>query len=177
MSHGSPGIFRQLLFNDPPPPPPPNVGEVEPNIEGKNLTVRQRLIQHQKIESCANCHRGIDPYGLAMENFNVIGEWRDHQDGEDTNWGAKAPPIDVSGVLPSGRAFANFAEFKAALLEQKERYLRGLTEKMMTYALGRTLEASDRPAVESIVEQLKQNKFTIRTLVAGIATSYPFRTK
>lgn len=166
-----------VLFNDPPPPPPPNVGEVEPNIEGKNLTVRERLIQHQKIESCANCHRGIDPYGLAMENFNVIGEWRDHQDGEGTNWGAKAPPIDVSGVLPSGREFANFAEFKESLVEQKERYLRGLTEKMMTYALGRTLEASDRPAVDSIVEQLKQNKFTIGTLVAGIATSYPFKTK
>lgn len=166
-----------VLFNDPPPPPPPNVGEVEPNIEGRNLTVRERLVQHQKIESCANCHRRIDPYGLAMENFNVIGEWRDKQDGEDTNWGAKAPPIDVSGVLPSGRQFANFAEFKGALLEQKERYLRGLTEKMMTYALGRTLEASDRPAVESIVEQMKQSKFTVRTLVAGIATSHPFRTK
>ncbi|TVS14419.1 MAG: DUF1592 domain-containing protein [Planctomycetaceae bacterium] len=166
-----------VLFNDPPPPPPPNVGEVEPNIEGKNLTVRERLVQHQKIESCANCHRRIDPYGLAMENFNVIGEWRDKQDGEDTNWGAKAPPIDVSGVLPSGREFANFAEFKESLVEQKERYLRGLTEKMMTYALGRTLEASDRPAVESIVEQMKQNQFTIRTLVAGIVTSHPFRTK
>jgi len=166
-----------VFFNDPPPPPPPNAGEVEPNIEGKNLTVRQRLVQHQKIESCANCHRKIDPYGLAMENFNVIGEWRDRQDGEDTNWGAKAPPIDVSGVLPSGREFANFAEFKESLLEQKERYLRGLTEKMMTYALGRTLEATDRPAIDVIVENMKQNNFTINSLVAGIATSHTFKTK
>ena len=166
-----------VLFNSPPPPPPPNAGEVEPNIGGKNLTVRQRLERHKKIESCADCHRGIDPYGLAMENFNVIGEWRDRQDGEDTNWGGAAPPIDTSGILPNGRSYANFAEFKAALLEQNERYLRGLTEKMLIYALGRTLEASDRPSVDMIVQQLKQNKAALRTLIVGIATSQPFRTK
>lgn len=166
-----------VLFNDPPPPPPPNAGEVEPNIQGENLTVRERLKQHQKIESCANCHRGIDPYGLALENFNVIGEWRERQDGEDTHWGAKAPPIDASGVLPSGRQFSDFEEFKTALLEQKERFLRGLTEKMFIYALGRTLEASDRAAIDRVVEQMKQNEYSLRTLIVGIATSQPFGTK
>ncbi len=166
-----------VLFNDPPPPPPPNAGEVEPNTSGENLTVRERLKKHQEIESCANCHRGIDPYGLALENFNVIGEWRDRQDGEDTNWGASAPPIDTSGVLPNGREFADFEGFKGALLEQKERYLRGLTEKMLMYALGRSLEASDRPAIDAIVEGARRENDTIRSLITGVATSKPFRTK
>jgi hypothetical protein len=77
------GVYvREVLFNNPPDPPPPNVGEIEPNIRGKNLTVRERLLAHQEIESCAACHRTIDPYGLALENFNVIGQWREAQDGD-----------------------------------------------------------------------------------------------
>ncbi len=166
-----------VVFNDAPPPPPPNAGEVEPNIEGENLTVRERLEQHKKIESCAACHRGIDPYGLAMENFNAVGEWREVQDGEDTNWQGKAPPIDVSGTLPNGESFQTFDEFKAALFKQKERYLRGLTEKMLTYALGRTLEASDRTAIDQIVRNMEQNEYSLRSLITGITTSEPFKTK
>ena len=85
-----------VLFNSPPPPPPPNAGEVEPNLSGKILTVRERLAKHREQTSCNNCHRRIDPYGLALENFNVIGRWRDRMDGEKplAHWGDKRPAID-----------------------------------------------------------------------------------
>ena len=115
------GVYiREVLFNDPPDPPPPNAGEIEPNIAGENLTVRDRLIQHQKIAACAACHRGIDPYGLALENFNVIGRWRDQQDGE--GFRRNAPPIDASGRLPNGEEFETFEEFRALLAVQDDRF-------------------------------------------------------
>ena len=82
-----------VLFNSPPPPPPPNAGEVEPNLGGQILTVRERLARHREQTSCNNCHRRIDPYGLALENFNVIGHWREQLDGEKplAHWGDKPP--------------------------------------------------------------------------------------
>lgn len=171
------GVYvREVLFNDPPDPPPPNVGEIEPNIEGKNLTVRERLIQHQQIQSCAACHRTIDPYGLALENYDVIGRWRDRQNGEGFN-PRRAPEIDASGTLPNGKSFATPAEFKALLLGQAHRFRRGLTEKLMIYALGRPLEPSDDPTVERLSTRLPQQGDTLRALIKGIATSRTFLTK
>ena len=167
---------RDVLFNDPPPPPPPNAGEVEPNIEGENLTVRERLIQHQQIKSCAACHRSIDSYGLAMENFNVIGAWRTKQDGEDFR-SNKAPPIDASGTLPNGESFEDFQQFKALLLSQKERFARGLSEKMLVYALGRPVEPTDRRLVDSLATRMEENNYTLRSLIQGIVTSDAFLTK
>ena len=93
-----------VLFNDPPPPPPPNAGEVEPNLRGKQLTVRERLELHREQTTCNNCHRRIDPYGLALENFNAIGQWREQADGEkpvNQYWGERAA-INASGTLPNG---------------------------------------------------------------------------
>ena len=97
------GVYiREVLFNDPPNPPPPNAGEVEPNIEGERLTVRERLLQHQQIEACASCHRGIDSYGLALENFDVTGAWRERQNGEDFR-GSNTPPITPAASCPTAR--------------------------------------------------------------------------
>ncbi len=166
----------EVLFNDPPDPPPPNVGEVEPNVQGELLTVRQRLDQHRTIESCAACHRRIDPYGLALENFNVVGKWRTKQDGE-RGWWPEEAVIDASGTMPNGEAFANIDEFRDALMSQSDRFLRGLTEKMLTYALGRTVEPSDRGLVDDLVEKMKQENHSLESLIKGIATSEAFLTK
>ncbi|RCS54489.1 DUF1592 domain-containing protein [Bremerella cremea] len=171
------GVYlREVLFNDPPNPPPPNAGEVEPNIQGERLTVRERLIQHQQIASCAACHRSIDCYGFALENFNVIGQWRNQQDGEDFR-GRNSPPIDASGTLPNGKSFADFAQFKSLLLEQDERFARGLAEKMLVYALGRPLEPTDRGLLNQLTQQMQQQNYTLSSLIHGIVLSDTFQTK
>ncbi len=171
------GIYvLEVLFNDPPHPPPPNAGEIEPNIKGEKLTVRERLEQHQEIESCASCHRGIDPYGMAMENYDVIGSWRTIQNGEGFRPNS-APEIDASGKLPNGATFTGIEDFKELLLAQDERFFRGLTEKMLVYALGRPHLPSDRSLVDEIVRELKEDSPTLRTLLKRIATSRPFLEK
>ncbi len=167
---------REVFFNDPPHPPPPNAGEIEPNIEGKNLTVRERLIQHQQIESCAACHRSLDPYGLALENFNVIGKWREHQDGEDFR-GNNTPPIDVSGRLPNGAAFQTFEEFKALLFDQKDRLARGLAQKMIVYALGRPVLPADRGLVDQLTERGTRDGYSMQSMIAELILSETFRSK
>ncbi|QDT37219.1 DUF1592 domain-containing protein [Stratiformator vulcanicus] len=171
------GVYvREVLFNDPPDPPPPNAGEIEPNIKGKNLTVRERLLQHQEIESCAACHRTLDPYGLALENFNVIGDWRDNQDGEGFR-GNNAPPIVVESKLPNGEHFSSFEQFRDLLLKQDDRFRRGLTEKMLIYALGRPVEPTDNGTIENIVAQMRSENSTFRSLIKGIVTSEQFLKK
>ena len=167
---------REVLFNDPPDPPPPNAGEVEPNIKGERLTVRDRLLQHQQIEACAACHRSLDPYGLALENFNVIGAWREQQDGEDFR-GNNRPEIDASGQLPNGNSFANFEEFRQLLRAQDDRFRRALTEKLFVYALGRGIEPTDDPAISQIVSDLKSNEDTFRSLIHSLVNSKAFVTK
>lgn len=165
-----------VLFNDPPDPPPPNAGEVEPNIQGENLTVRERLDQHRTIESCRACHARIDPYGLALENFNVVGKWRTKQDGERGYWPDSAQ-IDPSGTFPNGRAYETIEEFRAGLVDQSDRFLRGLAEKMLTYALGRGVEATDRGTIDGLVAEMKSNDHTLRSLIRGIVASETFATK
>jgi len=168
---------RDVIFNDPPDPPPPNVGEVEPNIEGENLTVRERLEQHQEIPSCAACHQRLDPYGLALENFNVVGEWRESADGEGIDWGGDPPPLDVSGTLPNGARFDDFDEYKQALLAQEERFLRGVSEKLILYALGRAPTAADRTLIDHLVTSTRDDNYKLRTMIAELATSETFRSK
>lgn len=168
-----------VLFNDPPDPPPPNAGEVEPNIKGERLTVRERLLQHQQVEACAGCHRTIDPYGLAMENFNAVGQWRDAQDGEGdlTIWGRDRPPIITEDTLPNGKGYKSFAEFKKLIVEQAPRFERGLAEKMMIYALGRTLEPTDDAVLQKIVTDMGTSGHTLKSLIHGIVATKAFRTK
>lgn len=167
---------REVLFNDPPDPPPPNAGEIEPNIQGKRLTVRDRLLQHQQIESCASCHRRLDPYGLALENFNVIGQWRDRQDGEDFR-GDRVPPIVVDGTLPNGEKFTSYAEFRDLIAAQDERFRRALAEKMLTYALGRPVGVEDDTVLSGATTSMKTNGDTLRALIHAIVASEPFQQK
>jgi hypothetical protein len=169
------------LWNAPPPPPPPNVGDLPP--VGKVRTVRQRLELHRKSDSCASCHSRIDPFGIALENYDAIGAWRDRQNGERFNNDKNAPLLDVSGVLPSGRPFATVQEFKQALRAEKDRFVRGFVEKMLTYALGRPVGAPDRGTIDAIIHKLEpdkvpdQEKYRLQSLIQAIVASEVFRHK
>lgn len=167
---------REVLFNNPPDPPPPNAGEIEPNIKGENLTVRERLLQHQQIESCAVCHRHLDPYGLALENFNVIGKWRELQDGENFR-GKRRPEIVSSGRLPNGTEFSDFAGFRQLLLNQAPRFRLALAQKLFIYALGRPLEPTDDATLSQAAAEMVANGGTFRALIKSLVTSPGFQTK
>jgi hypothetical protein len=168
------------FWNAPPPPPPPNAGDLPP--VGRNLTVRQRLEQHRNNAVCASCHTRIDPFGMALENYDAIGAWRERQNGERFKGDAKSPPLDVSGVLPSGRTFTNVQEFKQALLAEKERFLRGFVEKMLTYALGRSVGVTDRETIEAILKAgeagaTDKERYRLHALIQAIVSSQVFQTK
>lgn len=168
--------IRENLFNDPPPPPPPNAGEVQPNTRGEKLTVRERLERHRNEPTCASCHAPLDPYGLALENYDAIGQWRTHQNGEDFK-GRKRPDLDVSGRLPSGREFATLAEFKAALLAEKDAFARAFSERLLTYALTRPVGYVDHQTVDGLVAALRGNGYRIRPLIEAVVLSEAFRSK
>jgi mono/diheme cytochrome c family protein len=157
-------VLEQLL-GTPPPPPPPNVPELE---QGEKLTgsLRQRMEQHRANPSCASCHARMDPLGFAFENFDAIGRFRD-KDGEFA--------IDPAGELPTGEKFAGPNELKEVLKTRQNLFARCITEKLLTYALGRGLEYYDRPAVDRITTAMGQNGYRFSTLIIEIVKSEPFR--
>ena len=168
-------VLRQL-FNDPPNSPPPNAGEIQPNTSGKNLTVRERLDLHRRDAVCASCHAKLDPYGLALENYDAIGQWRERFNGEGFR-GDRGPALNVSGELLDGTKFSTLAEYKAILMTQKDRFARAFAVKMLTYALGRPVGYTDREVVDALVVALQKNDYQIQSLIHAIVESEPFRTK
>jgi hypothetical protein len=174
MRRGS-WVLSELL-GDPPNSPPPNAGEIQPNTAGENLTVRQRLERHRTDAVCASCHAKLDPFGLALENYDAIGEWRERFNGEGFR-GRDAPVLDVSGAFPDGRKFETLAEYKAGVLDRKDRFARAFSSKMLTYALGRPIGYADHELVDSLTETLKVNDYRIQSLIRAIALSTPFRSK
>jgi hypothetical protein len=157
------------LLGTPPPPPLPNVGDLKPtNGTGAVLSMRERLAQHRANALCAGCHSMMDPIGLALENFDAIGKWRTRNESSQ--------PIDASAVLPDGTKFDGPAGLKAALLARSDRFLATLTEKLLTYAVGRTLDYNDAPAVRAIVREAARNDYRFSSgLVLAIAQSAPFQ--
>ncbi len=174
MRRGS-WVLREL-FNDPPNNPPPNAGEIQPNTSGKNLTVRERLELHRRDDVCASCHAKLDPIGLALENYDAIGAWRERFNGEGFR-GSNGPVLDVSGTFPDGRKFATLDEYKTGLLAHKDKFARALSAKLLTYALGRPVGYTDRELLDSLVDSLKKDDYRIQSLIHGIVASEPFRTK
>lgn len=168
-------VLRELL-NDPPNNPPPNAGEIQPNTAGKSLTVRQRLELHRRDDVCASCHAKLDPYGLALENYDAIGAWRERFNGEGFR-GSDAPVLDVSGSFPNGQAFSTLAEYKAGLMAQRDKFARALSIKMLTYALGRPVGYPDHNVIDSLVGSLQQDDYRIHSLILAIVTSEPFNSK
>ncbi len=159
-------VLEQLL-GTPPPPPPADVPELEKDGKAVNAgTLRQQMELHRKNPACANCHAKMDPLGFGLETFDAVGGFRDKDDGK---------PIDASGVLPDGQTFNGPAELRQILLSKKDLFTRCLTEKMLTYALGRGLEYYDKRTVDAIVAAVKKGDYKLSVLVSEIAKSDPFR--
>lgn len=154
------------LLGDPPPPPPPNVGVLEINnnvLSAKG--VRERLAIHRKSPACASCHVRMDPLGFALENFDPVGGFRT-KDGGTT--------VDASGVLPSGEKFAGAPALLGILSKRKADFARCLTEKLLTYGLGRGLESYDKATVAAIEQKSRANGGTLPSLIKAVVTSPAF---
>ncbi len=162
--------LSEAIFNKTPPPPPANVNPIEPvPPEGDKVTVRQRLEVHAQDKNCAACHSKIDPLGLAWDNYDAIGQWREREvvpTGKGEN-----PLADASGKLPDGRAFKNADEFKQLLLKDRKTFQRAFIEHLCTYALRRVLTVDDEEDIHLIVENVKKTPGGVRDIVRAVATS------
>ncbi len=156
------------VLGTPPPPPPPNVPELEPAEDGgRVLAMRERMEQHRANPVCASCHRLMDPLGLALENFDAIGRWRGHMPG--------GIAIDASGAMPDGTPFDGPADLRALLVRNPEQFVTVVTEKLLTYALGRGMEYYDAPAVREITRAAAGRDYGLASLIVGVVQSTPFR--
>ena len=166
-----------MLWNQPVPPPPPNAGDL-PAIKGRQqLTVRERLDQHRLSENCASCHARVDAFGLALENYDAIGMWRDRQNGEGMRGDKGSPLLDVSGQLPNGSAFKTVQEFKAALLAQKKVFARAFVEKFLCYSLGRPIVYGDHVVVDQITAQAAAHDYRLQEVIQATVASSFFQTQ
>jgi hypothetical protein len=154
------------IIGMPPPPPPPDVPALNDNMVAANLSVRERLAAHRASAACASCHDLIDPVGFALENFDAVGRWREIEEDR---------PVDASGSLPDGSEFSGVEGLEAALLGRPEWFVHALTEKLLTFSLGRGVQYDDAPAIRQIVRQAHADNYRFSSLVVGIARSVPFQ--
>ena len=164
------GLFvLDNLLGTPAPPAPPDVPELEEASEhkGKQLTMRQMMEVHREKTLCASCHKRMDPIGLGLENFNAIGQFRSEESGQ---------PIDSSGVLITGEKFNDIAALKKVLAdERRDDFYRCLSEKLLTYAIGRGPKYFDAVTIEALVEKLNKGEGNLKDLVVMIIESVPFQ--
>ncbi|MCA9115299.1 MAG: DUF1592 domain-containing protein [Planctomycetaceae bacterium] len=162
--------ISEAIFCRTPPPPPANVDPIEPNPpDSPRATIRQKLAAHAANANCAACHRSIDPLGFAFDQFDAIGQWRTHERVEKGT--GDDPPVNPSGILPDGRKFADAAEFKQLLLDDRDRFLEAFVEHLCTYGLRRVLTVDDRDAIRAIVSEAKQQKYQLKDIVRAVALS------
>lgn len=155
------------LLNSPPPAPPANVPPLEASAEkGRTLTTREQVERHRNNPACASCHARIDGLGFALENFDAMGRWRTRDEGGD---------IDPSGKMPSGETFSGPQGLKNWLLTHSDEFARGTLERLLTYALGRQLEARDQPTVRAILRETAAGRYRFNDFVIAIANSVPFQ--
>jgi hypothetical protein len=154
------------ILGVPPPPPLPNVPALKDNTVDGHLAVRMRLAEHRTNAICAACHNLMDPVGLSLEKFDAIGRRRTSEEGT---------AIDASGGLPDGSKFADVDGLEQALLKRPEIFVSTLTEKLLTYGLGRGVEWYDEPAVRSIVRNTRAQDYRLSSLVLGVVQSAPFQ--
>jgi Protein of unknown function (DUF1592)/Protein of unknown function (DUF1588)/Protein of unknown function (DUF1587)/Protein of unknown function (DUF1585)/Protein of unknown function (DUF1595) len=154
------------LLGTPPPPPPDDVPQLNDSNIGVEVSLRERLEQHRKDPNCAPCHVVMDPLGFGLENYDAVGMWRTH-DGKF--------PIESSGTLPGGQSFAGSKELKQILKTKSDAFVNNVTEKLLTYSLGRGLERFDRPTVDAIGRQVKASDLRFSALVMEVVKSKPFQ--
>jgi hypothetical protein len=174
------------ILGTPPPRPPADVPAVEPDTRG-TTTIREQLTRHRQSATCAACHARIDPPGFALENFDVLGGWRDNYrssgngqavviDGRRMPY-LKGPKVEAGDVTPDGQRFRDIDEFKQLLLKDKDQLARALTVKLLTYATGGAASTADKPEVEAIVEKVRDKNYGFRTLVHETVQSKTFQNK
>ena len=174
----------ERILGTPPPRPPPDIAAIEPDIRGAT-TIREQLAKHRQVESCASCHKEIDPPGFALESFDVVGGWRENyrslaNNGERDSQGRRVrpgPAVDPADVLPDGRRFQNIDDYKNLILKDKDQLTRNLTEKLLAYATGAAATPLDRPQIDAIVHRVSEQGHGFRSLIHGIVQSTLFQTK
>ncbi|MFN3325829.1 MAG: DUF1592 domain-containing protein [Bryobacteraceae bacterium] len=154
------------ILGTPPPPPPPDVPALDEESVGSSGSLRQQLEKHRSNAVCASCHNRMDALGFGLENYDAIGQWRT-MDGKF--------PVDSSGTLPNGKSFSSPAEMRIVLKDELSDFGRCMTEKMLTYALGRGLERYDRRTIEGIGRKLAESGYRFQTLIHEIVHSMPFQ--
>jgi hypothetical protein len=153
------------ILGTPPAPPLPNVPALKDNTLSATLSVRERLAEHRANAACASCHNLMDPIGFSLENFDAIGRWRNAEDGL---------PVDTAGGLPDGSKFAGVSGLEDGLRKRPELFVGALTEKLMTFGLGRGIETGDAPAIRKIVRDAQTDDFRFSSVIIGIVSSTPF---
>jgi hypothetical protein len=156
----------QNLVGAAPPPPPPNVPALDNNTVSNLLPIRERLKEHRSNAACAGCHQQMDPVGFTLENFDAVGRWRKTEGGL---------AIDAAGGFTDGSEFEGASGLEQALLNRPELFVRTLSEKLLTFALGRGVEHYDAPAVRQIVRDARADNYRFSTLIVSIVRSVPFQ--
>jgi hypothetical protein len=173
-------------MGEPPPPPPPSVPAVEPDIRGAK-TIRDLLAMHTKSKTCAACHARFDPVGLALENFDIMGAWRDRyrglekgervtgidRAGHDFAY-TMAESVDSAGTLLDGRSFKNISDLKAILAGNPRQLARNLLRQFTVYATGSPVRFSDRAEIEAILDECQPSGYRVRDLLRGFVCSRIF---
>ena len=179
----------EKILGQPPAPPPPNIAAIEPDIRGAT-TIRQQLDKHRSIESCAACHRHIDPPGFALESYDVIGGYREFyrssvykRDAQVKLAGypdrhvSRGLDVEQGGVTADGRTFKHVDDYKQLLLADPDQLARNLAEKLLVYATGADVQFADREVVEQLVAQSRAQKYGFRSLVHDVVQSRVFLSK
>lgn len=174
----------ERILGTPPPRPPEGVSAIEPDIRGAT-TIRKQLARHREVESCATCHVKIDPPGFALENFDVIGGWREYYrtsgngkpvtiEGRRMHY-LQGPMVDAGDVLEDGQKFKSIDEYKRLLLREKEQIARALIERLLTYGTGATCTESDRQKIGAILKQTQAHQFGFQSMIKDVVASDLFR--
>jgi hypothetical protein len=178
-------VLNRLLAT-PPPKPPESIEAVEPDIRGAT-TIRKQLSKHRDLPQCAGCHRIMDPHGFALENFDVIGGWRDHyrsigegtlisKEGRSMRY-RQGPAVETADELADGRQFASIQEYKQLLLADRERLAEAFAGKLFSYATGAHVELADRDDIRAIVKAARDKNYGVRTMIQAVINSPSFRQK
>jgi hypothetical protein len=181
--------IMERILGKAPPPPPATVPAIEPDTRGAT-TIREQLDKHRSQENCALCHQKMDPAGFALENFDVLGGWRDRyratgEGQKEIGFGKNglaftfhlSQPVDPAGKLPGGGDFTNIRDFKQLLLKDERQIARNLAKQLLVFSTGAPIRFGDRPELEQILDHASANHYPVRTMIEEIVQSGLFLNK